>query len=212
MRKFKLKHTFVLITLSVFSIGSLYGQSAKLRAFKNRPEKSIYNVPMDKVIENGDTIYLDRLRTLYVYPPIVFSSKKQEKFYWRTVRDVKIALPYARLASHEITNLNRELFYMDNDVERKAKIKEFQKRMFREHERDLKDLTINQGKMMIKLVDREYDMNVYDIIKAYKGGLPAGFWNTIARFFGSDLKMDYSASDKDRIIERVIDLVDSGQL
>ena len=66
--------------------------------------------------------------------------------------------------------------------------------------------------MLIKLIDREHDMNTFDIIKAYKGNMPAFFWNTIARFFGSDLKSEYDASDKDRIVERVVTLVDAGQL
>ncbi len=167
---------------------------------------------MEKVIENGEVIYLETLREFFVYPPLVFKNKKQEQFYWRTVRDVKIALPYARLASYEITRLNRELFQLSDDKARKKHIKEFQSRIFKEHEKKLRNLTINQGKMMVKLVDREYDVNVHDIIKSYKGGPSAFFWNTVAKFFGSDLKSEYNGNDKDRIVERVITLVDAGQL
>lgn len=167
---------------------------------------------MEMVIENGDTIFLENLRVLYVYPPLVFKSGRQEKFYWRTVRDVKKALPYARLASIEITKLNRELYYMPNDAARRKHINEFQARIFRQYEKPLRNLTINQGKMLIKLIDREHDLNTYDIIKSYKGSMPAFFWNTIARFFGSDLKNEYDASDKDRIVERVVTLVDAGLL
>lgn len=167
---------------------------------------------MEKVIENGETIYLEFLRELYVYPPLVFKSAKQEKFYWRTVRDVKKALPYARLASYEINNLNRELYMLPDDAARKKHIKDFQTRIFKQYEKPLRNLTVNQGKMLIKLIDREHDMNTYDLIKAYKGNMPAFFWNTIAHFFGSDLKSEYDASDKDRIVERVVTLVDAGQL
>ena len=73
-------------------------------------------------------------------------------------------------------------------------------------------MTVNQGKMLIKLIDREHDINTYEIIKSYKGNMPAFFWNTIALFFGSDLKSEYDASDKDRIVVRVVTLVDAGQL
>ncbi len=204
--------SILIITLLFSCLFYANGQSKSLRDFQRPAEKSYSYVPMAKVIENGETIYLENLKVIYVYPPLRFKNKSQEKFYWRTVRDVKIALPYARLASYEITRLNYELYYLPNDAARKKRISEFQKQMFKEHDKKLRDLTINQGKMIVKLVDREYDMNVYDIIKAYKGGMPATFWNTIARFFGSDLKTEYSGSDKDRIIERVIDLVDSGQL
>lgn len=170
------------------------------------------NVLMEKVIEEGETIYLKTLRPVYVYPPLVFKNKRQEKFYWRTVRDVKKALPYARLASMEINNLNKELFLLPNDAARKRHINQFQKRIFSQYEKPLRKLTINQGKMLVKLIDREHDMNTFDLIKAYKGSMPAIFWNTIARFFGSDLKTEYDATDKDRIVERVVTLVDAGQL
>ena len=167
---------------------------------------------MEMVIENGDTIYLDNLRELFVYPPLVFRSSRQEKFYWRTVRDVKKALPYARLATLEINRLNRELFLMSDDAARKRHINEFQKRIFKQYEKPLRNMTVNQGKMLIKLIDREHDINTYEIIKSYKGNMPAFFWNTIALFFGSDLKSEYDASDKDRIVERVVTMVDAGQL
>lgn len=168
---------------------------------------------MEKVIdEHGDTIFVDYLRELFVYPPLVFSSRNQEKFYWRTVRDVKKALPFARIASYEINKLNRELFALPNDAARKKHINDFQKRIFKEYEKPLRNLTINQGKMLVKLIDREHDMNTYELIRAYKGGVPAVFWNTVAKFFGSDLKAEYDGSDKDRIVERVITLVDAGQL
>ena len=167
---------------------------------------------MEKVIENGEIIYLEYLRELFVYPPLVFSSRNQEKFYWRTVRDVKKALPYARLASREIDKLNRELFALPDDASRKKHINDFQKRIFRQYEKPLRNLTVNQGKMLIKLIDREHNINTFDLIKAYKGGVPAVFWNTVAKFFGSDLRAEYDGKDKDRIVERVITLVDAGQL
>ena len=143
---------------------------------------------------------------------MVFTSKNQEKFYWRTVRDVKKALPYARLASREIDKLNRELFALPDDASRKKHINDFQKRIFRQYEKPLRNLTVNQGKMLIKLIDREHNINTFDLIKAYKGGVPAVFWNTVAKFFGSDLRAEYDGKDKDRIVERVITLVDAGQL
>lgn len=169
-------------------------------------------VLMEKIVENGEVIYLEYLKELYVYPPLVFTSRKQEKFYWRTVRDVKKALPYARLASSEIDKLNRELLALPDDAARKKHISKFQKRIFKQYEKPLRNLTINQGKMLIKLIDREHNVNTYELIKAYKGSVPAVFWNTVAKFFGSDLRAEYDGSDKDRIVERVITLVDAGQL
>lgn len=169
-------------------------------------------VLMKKVVENGDTLFVDYLHTLYVFPILKFANKEQEQFYWRTVRDVKKALPYARIASVEITKLNRELFELSNDKARKKHIRAFQKRMFEQYEKELRSMTVNQGRMLMKLIDREHDMNTFEIIQAYKGKFPAFFWNTVAKFFGSDLKSAYDGSDRDQIIERVIILVDAGQI
>lgn len=175
-------------------------------------DRSQSYVLMKKIIENGDTIWVGQLHTFYVFPPLKFKNKEQEQFYWRTVRDVKKVLPYARIASVEITKLNKELFALPNDKARKKHIRDFQKRMFDQHEKILRKMTINQGRMLMKLIDREHDMNTFEIIEAYKGKFPAFFWNTVAKFFGSDLKSEYDGSDKDNIIERVIVLVDSEQI
>ena len=167
---------------------------------------------MEKVIENGDTLFIGYIRDVYIYPPIVFKNRKQEQFYWRTVRDVKKALPYARIVSSEIARVNRDLYYLPSDAERKKYLKTFEKEAFRKYEGGLRKLTVNQGKMLLKLIDRECEINTYDLIKAYKGNVPAFFWNVVAHFWGSDLKMDYDGGDKDRIVERVVTLVDAGQL
>lgn len=204
------------IKLIIFSLLAVHFLGVKSQLHADLPvpgSRSTSYALMEKVIaENGDTIFVDYLRELFVYPPLVFSSRNQEKFYWRTVRDVKKALPFARIASYEINKLNRELFTLPNDAARKKHINEFQKRVFKEYEKPLRNLTINQGKMLVKLIDREHDMNTYELIRAYKGGVPAVFWNTVAKFFGSDLRAEYDGSDKDRIVERVITLVDAGQL
>ncbi len=204
----KLIKTFYLFCLLLVSVLAFPRQEIPLMPY-TRPTSYVL---MEKIVENGDTIFLDQLRELFVYPPIIFKSKKQETFYWRTVRDVKKALPYARLASVEIDQLNRELLQLGSNSDRKKHIGEFQKRIFRQHEKSLRNLTVNQGRMLIKLIDREHGINTFDLIKAYKGGFSAVFWNTIAKFFGSDLRSEYDGNDKDKIVERVITLVDAGQL
>lgn len=206
------RFAYILFLLLAFTaLGSLL-KAQEIEKMPHPEARPTKDAVMTYVIENGEKIYLEYLRTLYVYPPLVFKNKKQENFYWRTVRDVKIALPYARLASREIYKLNKELLELPDDKARKAHVKKFQKRIFSQYEKPLRDLTINQGKMLIKLIDREHDMNTYEIIEAYKGKVPAMFWNTVAHFFGSDMKAEYDAEDKDKIVERVINLVDAGQL
>ncbi len=193
-------------------VGLFLPNSLKAEIKSDEPTTPEEYTILEKIIENGDTIYLVYLREVYVFPKLKFKNKKEEKFYWKTVRDVKKVLPYARIASDEITKLNKELFALPNDKARKKHIKKVQKRLFDSYEKELRSLTINQGKMLMKLIDREQGINTYDIIKSYKGQFTAVFWNTIAHLFGSELDSDYGDSDKDKIVERVIILVENGQL
>ena len=84
--------------------------------------------------------------------------------------------------------------------------------MFRKHEADLKKMSINQGRLLMKLIDRECERTSYDLIKNYRGSVSAFFWQGVARVFGSNLKSDYDAQKDDKVLERVIVLVEAGQL
>ena len=164
------------------------------------------------MITDGDTILLAYLRDLYVFPKPRFQNKKQEQFYWRTVRDVKKTLPYAKLVASELSIVNAKLAQLPNDKERKKFINQFEKEVFKSHEADLKKLTVNQGRMLLKLIDRECDRTSYDLIKNYRGSISAVFWQGVARLFGSNLKSQYQSDGEDKLVERVILLVESGQL
>ena len=167
-----------------------------------------------RVEVNGkDTIYTVTLRDLTVYPPMVFKNKKEERFYWRTVRDVKKTLPYAKIVSSELIATNRLLAGMSDDKERKKYLEQYEKDLFKKYEKDVRDMTFSQGKMLLKLIDREVDRTSFDLIKYYRGGFSAFFWQGVAKIFGADLKSSYDTNkEEDRIIERVIVLVESGQL
>lgn len=162
---------------------------------------------------NGnDTVFLAYLHDLWVYPRNTFKNKKQEEFFWRTVRDVKKTLPYAKLLSSELNIVNLKLVNLPNDKARKKFISAYEKEIFNKHENNLKKMTVNQGKMLIKLIDRECERSSYDLIKSYKGSASAFFWQGIARIFGSNLKSEFKADGEDKIVDRVITLVEAGQL
>jgi hypothetical protein len=191
-------------TIILLLICNIFALSAKATENKGRllPGK----------VENGDTIYYAYLNDIYVFPTFKFKNKAQEKFYWKTVRDVKKALPYARLASQVMQETDHNLAKIKNTREREKYIKEREKILFNQFEKDLKKLTVSQGKMLVKLIDRECNKTTYEIIKNYKGNFSAFLWQGVAKIFGSNLKAEYDGSDKDKIIERVIILVEAGQL
>ncbi|MEA4935732.1 MAG: DUF4294 domain-containing protein [Paludibacter sp.] len=163
-------------------------------------------------VDGNDTIYLAFLKDIYVYPKLKFNSKKQEEFYWRTVRDVKKALPYAKIVSSELNRVNLLISKMPKQSDQKKYLAKYEKEVFNKYEPDLRKLSFNQGRLLLKLIDRECNSTSYDLIKTYRGSVSAFFWQGVARIFGSNLKSEYDASGNDKIIERVIILVESGQL
>lgn len=163
-------------------------------------------------VQDGDTLYLAYLHELWVYPPMKFKNKKQEKFYWRTVRDVKKCLPYAKKITADMAHADQELAKLPDQKSRKKWWRSFERQLFKKYEKDFRGMYASQGRMLMLLLDRETDRTSYDLIKQYKGKTAANFWQFIAKLFRNDLKEEYDASDKDRITERVINLVEAGQL
>lgn len=163
-------------------------------------------------ITQKDTIYMAFLHEVYVYPPLTFKSRRQEKFYWKTVRDVKKCLPYARMISRDMAYADLQLQQLSTAKERKKWWKNYEKFLFKKYEKDFRDMTASQGQMLMKLMDRESDRTSYELIRHYRGKASADFWQFVAKLFKNDLKEGYDGADKDRIIERVITLVEAGQL
>ncbi len=164
------------------------------------------------VVQGNDTFYLAFLHDVYVYPPLVFKNKKQEKFYWKTVRDVKKTLPYAKMITKDMAYADAELAKLTTDKERRKWWRQYEKHLFRKYETAFRNMYASQGRMLMKLMDRESDRTSYELIKQYRGKAAADFWQFVAKLFKNDLKEGYDGADKDRIIERVITLVEAGQL
>jgi len=163
-------------------------------------------------VENGDTLYLAWMHEVWVYPPMRFKNKKQERFYWRTVRDVKKCLPYAKRIVQDMAYADAELAKLPDAKSRRKWWRQFERQLFKKYEKDFRGMYASQGRMLMLLMDRETDRTSYDLIKQYKGKAAANFWQFVAKLFRNDLKEEYDASDKDRITERVINLVEAGQL
>ena len=163
-------------------------------------------------VNQNDTFYLARMQDVWVYPKMVFKNKKQERFYWKTVRDVKKTLPFAKELAKEMQVADHQLALLPDEKARRKWWKQHEKYLFQKYENDFRRMTASQGQMLMKLMDRESDRTSYDIIKHYRGKASANFWQFVAKLFKNDLKEEYDADDKDRIVERVINLVEAGML
>lgn len=166
------------------------------------------------VDEYGDTCRYTFLRDLYVFPPMKFKDKKEEEFYWRTVRDVRKTLPYAKLAFATLCETYEYVQTIPDKKKREQHLKTLEKDIFEQYKPAVKHMTKNQGKIMLKLINRETDQTSFNIVKAFLGSFRAGFWQTFGRFFGMNMKSGFHP-DKDRedaIIERIACLIEQGAL
>jgi len=107
---------------------------------------------------------------------------------------------------------DEELAKLPDPKSRKKWWRTYEKYLFKKYEKDFRGMYASQGMMLMKLMDRETDRTSYDLIKQYKGKASANWWQFVAKLFKNDLKEEYDATDKDRITERVINLVEAGQL
>ena len=166
------------------------------------------------VDEYGDTCRLTYIRDVYVFPPLKFKNKKQEEFYWRTVRDVRKTLPYAKLAFSTLCETYEYIQTIPDKKERERHLKTLEKDIFEQYKPVVKKMTKSQGKMLLKLINRETDQTSYHIVKAFLGSFRAGFWQTFGRFFGMNMRAGYhpDKNKDDAIIERVALLVEQGAL
>lgn len=163
-------------------------------------------------VKDNDTFYLAHMHEIHVYPELTFRNKQQERFYWKTVRDVKKTLPFSKLLTLEMIYADQQLLQIPDQKMRKRWWREHEKYLFKKYEQDFRKMTASQGQMLMKLMDRESNRTSYEIIQHYRGKASANFWQFVAKLFKNDLKEGYDAEDKDRIIERVINLVEAGQL
>lgn len=166
------------------------------------------------VDEYGDTCRLTYIRDINVFPPLKFKNKKEEQFYWRTVRDVRKTLPYAKLAFSTLCETYEYIQTIPDKKQREKHLKTMEHDIFQQYKPVVKKMTKNQGKMLLKLINRETDQTSYHIVKAFLGSFRAGFWQTFGRFFGLNLRSGFNPkkNKEDAIIERVALLVEQGAL
>lgn len=195
----------------IFSIILLILSSAH-RAYGQLYEHPAYERMYKAVIETGDTVWVIDIRTLHIYPPLKFKSKKEEKFYWKTVRDVKKTLPYAKIVYKTLIEAYEYIETLPTEKEKQAHLKLMEKEIYKQYMPVLKKFTLSQGKMLIKLINRECNQSSYGLIKAFLGSFRAGFWQTFGRLFGVTLKTDWDPEGKDAMIERICVLVEEGVL
>ncbi len=160
--------------------------------------------------ESGDSMKVVVLPDVVVFPPFEFRNEKEEAQYRKLVRDVKKTLPYAKLIYSTLIETYEYIETLPDEKSRERHLKRMEKELFAQYKPILKKMTLSQGKLLIKLIDRECNQTSYDLVKAFLGPFRAGFWNIFAGMFGASLKSDYDPLGKDAGTERVVLLVETG--
>jgi len=162
-------------------------------------------------IENGDTIFYDELRASKVYSRLPRQKGKEWRKYYRLVHNFSKAYPYALVAKKLVTEADSTIAADRlKGAKREKYINKVQGELFDVFEGQMRKLTVSQGALIMKLVDREVGKSSYNIIKGYKSGIAAGFWQGIAKIFGSDLKKPYDPEGEDAKIEELVKIWEAG--
>jgi len=162
-------------------------------------------------VVDGDTMPQIRLRQVYVMPKKIYYSKSEKRKFLRLVRKIKKVLPYAQLANKTLRDVNKQLEGIDDKRTRKKYIKKVDKVLKKRYGKELKNLTISEGRILIKLIDRETGSTSYELIKELKGSFSAFMWQSLARLFGENLKQDYDPKKEDKLIEEILIRIQAGQ-
>ena len=189
------------IILCLFALGVCFPASAQ-QSSQKKPVALRYIID-----DNGDTLPMVNIETVTVRH---FKKRRQQIKYDKLVRNVKRAYPFAIAARDELAQMNANLVGVTDEEARERYIKEYEKQMFKKYEKDLRALTISQGRILLKLVDREINNTAFNLVQEYRGSFSAYFWQGVARIFGENLKSEYDPDEEDMYIEEIVLLIEAG--
>lgn len=159
-------------------------------------------------IFEGDTLAIVTLPVVVIAAPH-FASKKDEIRYTRLMYHVKKVYPYAKFAAAKLNDYEVLLKNAKNEKERNKLMKKAERELRDEYEGKLRSFTFTQGKILIKLIDRETQYSSYDLLKELRSGLYAAIWQGVGKIFGYDLKVKYDPEGEDRQIEQIVQLIEA---
>ena len=201
----RIKYILVALSAAVIMIAGGTGLKAQT---PDSPDSMF----MHFMVEGRDTVFTDELPPARIYSRMPRQKGREWRKYYRLVHNFSKAYPYALAARHLVHEVDSTI---EADNLRRAKrdryINSMQKQLFEDFESSMRGLTVSQGALLMKLIDREVGKSSYMIIKDYKNGMAAGFWQGIAKIFGTDLKKPYDPDGEDRPIEELVQLWEAGQ-
>ena len=215
-------YTLIMSKQLFFTLGTLLLLSTTATAQDHiNPEDRVVDmdsptfVPMvhiGKAKVGADSIQYVRTSKVYIFPTLEFKNKSQETAYYRLLYNIKKVLPIAKECNQIILETGAYLETIQSKKERDEHMKKVEKEIWNTYKPRMKKLTFTQGKLLIKLIDRECNSTSYELVQAFLGPVRAGFYQAFAWAFGSSLKKHYDPKGADRLVERIVLQVEAGQL
>ncbi len=167
---------------------------------------------LNYTIQDGDTIPATSIEGVDIIGFRPFENRRDYRRHNRLVQNVKTVYPWAKLAGQKLLEYESILANTKTDREKRKIMKEIEKEIHDDYGGELKRLTISQGKILIKLVDRETGSSSYDLVKDFRGHFMAFFYQSFARIFGYNLKIKYDPEGEDSDIELIVKMIESGRI
>lgn len=202
MKKF-LSIFFLLISLGAFSQET----HGTIRLITQKKAEKVTQA----TIMEGDTIPFIQLQEVAVFPPLTFDNRRERKRFNKLVRHVKKVYPYAKLAAIKLKKYEKKMRGKSESEQRKL-MRQAEQEIRDEFEGDLKKLTFTQGRILLKLIDRETGNTSYHLVEELRGNFMAFFWQSFARIFGYNLKKEYDPDGRDANIELIVQMIENGAI
>lgn len=181
-------------------------------SFSHSQEQEIRPLVVRAIILNGDTIPSISLREVEIVTLVIPRTRREQKQMTKLIYNVKKVYPYAKLAGIQLRRYDKMLSEAKSDKERKQLMKQAEKEINEQYGGELKDLTFSQGKILIKLIDRETGETSYNLVSDLRGNFTAFFYQAFARLWGYDLKVKYDPEGEDAQIEAIVKMIERGQI
>jgi hypothetical protein len=200
----------VIVSLFLFTALTLSGQNDTLsKKINNEPDSIII---LQNVERDGVVLPEMEIEEVNIIGRRTMTRRSEFSRYNRLVYNLKKVYPFAMIVRSKLGEVNEILSGMPDDYNRRKYLREFEKQIFQEYEGDMRQMTITQGRLLIKLIDRETQNTSYALIREYRGKFSAAFWQSIARIFGTNLKEEYDPYGEDLLIELIINEIELGRL
>ena len=184
-----------------------------LRAARQQSRRPVTGTPMYfELDEKGDTVFMETLDPVWIFPKGRRMRDGDWRKYYKLVYNFNKVYPYAKLGSELITTVDAELEFKNmNRIQKEKYLASVQKQLLKDFEKSIRGMSISQGQLLVRLIDREIGKTSYSIIKDYRSGIAAGFWQGVAKLFKQDLKNRYDPSGEDKNTEQLVQIWEEGQ-